>query len=390
MTQHEKAALFALVRYAMGIDDIQDEEKENIVKSIPVLYRESKRHDLAHMVAAALFEKGLISSQDPYHEKFKKIQISALFREARISHDLQEICDALEAAQIPYIPLKGSVLRNYYPEKWMRTSSDIDVLVKDDDLKKAVTCLINDKGYSYSSKYVHHVSLTSKCGIHIEIHNELLEENTGNDANLVLADIWDLVEKKDGTSYCYEMKDEHFYLYHIAHAGKHIVNGGCGIKPILDLWILQNKVKYDAAAREELIKIANLTAFNEMCQELAKVWFENAENTRKEVQLLEDYILSGGVHGTPLNHLSVQQQRKGGKLGYAKDVLFPPYEVMSKLFPVLQKHKWLLGFYYIIRFPLSLFKGTAPKIIKILKVSSQSPKEVDEGVLYLLEKTELK
>ena len=31
-------------------------------------------------------------------------------------------CAVLEEAKIPYIPLKGTVLRDYYPEAWMRTS----------------------------------------------------------------------------------------------------------------------------------------------------------------------------------------------------------------------------------------------------------------------------
>lgn len=391
MTQQEKDALFVLTRYAMGIDkDIPETQKENIINAIPVLYKESKRHDIAHIVAAALFNKGFISPENPYYEKFKQLQITAIFRETRLSHDLAEICNALETAHIPFLPLKGSVIRDYYPERWMRTSSDIDILVKPQDLKKTISYLIDERGYTYTSNHVHHVSLVSKNHTHIEIHHVLLEENTGNDANIVLGNIWDLAETKEGYSYWHEMKDEHFYLYHIAHAGKHVVNGGCGIKPILDLWILQNKVSYDSKARAELIKIANLAAFESICQELCEAWFNKGEIKRKETVILENYIISGGVHGTPLNHLSVQQQKRGGKFGYAKMVLFPPYEVMSKLFPILQKHKWLTFFFYFVRFFLSIFKGTAPKIIRILRVSSQSPKKVDEGVLFLLEKTELK
>ena len=50
--------------------------------------------------------------------------------------DCVECCNALEKAQIPFVPLKGSVIRKYYPEAWMRTSSDIDVLVHKEDVEK--------------------------------------------------------------------------------------------------------------------------------------------------------------------------------------------------------------------------------------------------------------
>ena len=270
MTKREENALFMLIRYAMGIDkDIPESEKEYIKSVIPVLYKESKRHDLAHIVGDALFNNNLISSDDEYFVKFKKRQIAALYRGSRISQDIKEICNTFEQAKIPFVILKGSVIRNLYPEKWMRTSSDIDVLVKPEDLRRAISALMDECGYSYVSKYVHHVSLSSKNDVHIELHHELLEECTANDANLVLADIWNLVELKKGCSYSYEMKDEHFYLYHIAHAAKHVINGGCGIKPLLDLWILENKVEHSREARENLLGIARLAAFEDMCLELS-------------------------------------------------------------------------------------------------------------------------
>lgn len=43
---------------------------------------------------------------------------------------LQKIGVALDEAQIHYIPLKGAVLRQLYPAPELRTSCDIDVLVR--------------------------------------------------------------------------------------------------------------------------------------------------------------------------------------------------------------------------------------------------------------------
>ena len=390
MTQQEKDALFLLLRYAMGIiDSIPEEEKENIKNSIPVLYEQSKSHDLAHMVAYALFENELISSDNPYFEKFKKRQIAALVRETRMSLDLTEIASAFEKAGIAFIPLKGSVLRGYYPEKWMRTSSDIDILVKKSDLQRALTLLIDEYGYTYMSKYIHDVSLSSRNGGHIEVHYSLIEESAANDSSAVIETVWDNVELKEGYSYWYEMKDEYFYLYHIAHAAKHFLSGGCGIKSFLDLWILVNKMSYDAKKRKALIQKANLSSYDKMSCELASVWFDGKEIDKEEIRLMQNFIITGGVYGTPLNHMAMQQQKRGGKLGYVKELFFPSFDYMSRRYPVLEKHKWMLPFVHIYRSVSAIFRGSMPRIMKMLKVNSETPKEIDEAMVYLLKKTGL-
>ena len=51
--------------------------------------------------------------------------------------EYENLCSAFEKAQIPFLPLKGSVIRKYYPEAWMRTSCDIDILVHDEDVGRA-------------------------------------------------------------------------------------------------------------------------------------------------------------------------------------------------------------------------------------------------------------
>lgn len=70
----------------------------------------------------------------------------------KINHEYNRICDALESVEISFLPLKGSVLRQYYPEPWMRTSCDIDILVHENDLEKTTEYLVRDLGYIYDRK----------------------------------------------------------------------------------------------------------------------------------------------------------------------------------------------------------------------------------------------
>ena len=74
--------------------------------------------------------------------KFNKEALVAIYRSEQIKYAYTQICEILEAAKIPYIPLKGALLRAYYPEDYMRTSCDIDILIQKQNLKPAVEKLI--------------------------------------------------------------------------------------------------------------------------------------------------------------------------------------------------------------------------------------------------------
>ena len=86
------------------------------------LYKLSKAHDLAHLVGDTLIKNDLIGN-DEIKEKYQKQVMIAIYRYEKINYELNRLRSALNEAQIPFIPLKGSVLRQYYPEPWMRTSS---------------------------------------------------------------------------------------------------------------------------------------------------------------------------------------------------------------------------------------------------------------------------
>ena len=111
-------------------------DKDITQEELNQLYILSKSQDMAHIVGAELEKQGILKSGDEVSEKFRKQQMIAIFRYERINYELEEICRVLEEAQIPHMPLKGSVIRKYYPEPWMRTSCDIDILVHESDLKK--------------------------------------------------------------------------------------------------------------------------------------------------------------------------------------------------------------------------------------------------------------
>lgn len=116
------------------------------------LYKFSKTHDIAHLVGDALIKNNLIGDSEVKAKIQKQIML-AVYRYEKINYELGRLRKALNEAKIPFIPLKGSVLRRYYPEPWMRTSCDIDVLVHEEAVDQAAQSIAEKLGYAYDSNF---------------------------------------------------------------------------------------------------------------------------------------------------------------------------------------------------------------------------------------------
>ena len=81
---------------------------EELVK----LYKLSKSHDLAHLVGDALIINNLIGDGE-IKAKFQNQMMLAVYRYEKINYELGRLRETLNEAKIPFIPLKGSVLRRY-------------------------------------------------------------------------------------------------------------------------------------------------------------------------------------------------------------------------------------------------------------------------------------
>ncbi len=334
-------------------------------EAVSALYRLSKHHDLAHIVASALGRCGITGDAETT-AKFQKQEFMSVYRTEQMKYTYGQICAAFDAATIPYIPLKGSVIRPYYPRESMRTSCDIDILVKEEDLDRAIESL-TQIGYQCGEKDFHDVSLFSPAKIHLELHFSILENIPKLDA--VLRDAWKYAEQKEGSRY--EFTKE-FFMFHIfAHMSYHFLSGGCGIRPLMDVWIMEHKMGVSCSEASELLKKAEIDAFaKEICQ-LVDVCFSGAEATDFAQELLS-YILNGGVYGTAQNRVAVTRAKNKNTFSYVFKRLFAPYRVMVVLYPVLKKCPILLPFCWVARFFKMLFGGKAGRTITELKTANET------------------
>lgn len=380
---NQTRVMFALLRSAACGDFLSKEEISLYRPDIlPEIVSLAKRHDMIHLLVFGLKKNGLL---DENNIKLESKMLTAVYRCENMHYELERLREVLNEAGIPFLPLKGAVLRQYYPEPWMRTSCDIDILVRENDLERAVALLVSRAGCREDSKGPHDVGLFTDGGVHIELHYSLIEEKCVGNMERVLAAVWENASPVAGTAE-YVLRDEMFYYYHIAHMAKHFVGtGGCGVRPFLDIWMLNHRVSFDKEKRNTLLAEGGLLTFASASENLSEVWFGNGEPTDL-TRRMQDYLLRGGVYGNAENRIAVGQVKRGGKVRYALSRIWLPYEMLKFHYPSLEGKRMLLPLYEVRRWCKLLFCGGTGRSIKELTVNSGMTREEQRNTMELLEK----
>ncbi|MBQ8133616.1 MAG: nucleotidyltransferase family protein [Clostridia bacterium] len=110
------------------------------------------------------------------------------------------------------LPLKGCVLKDYYPETFLRQMGDIDVLILPQDSIK-VKELMTESGYECKTYGIsRHDEYFKKPFYTYEIHRNLFHES--NDVRVsYYHNIFDRLIKKSADSYEYRFSKEDLYIY---------------------------------------------------------------------------------------------------------------------------------------------------------------------------------
>jgi len=350
---------------------------------IKAIYTLSKAHDLAHIAGDALSRAGLLQGEAV--KAFQKWQYLALYRYQRVSYEISELRRVLNEEKIPFMPLKGTVLREHYPDPAMRTSVDIDILVHGEDLERVKNLLIETLSYRFDVEEGHDVSFFAPSELHVEIHFALCDEK--DKRTLSLGDPWENAHLKEGCLYEYEMTNEFFYAYSMAHAAKHFYVGGCGIRPFMDMVVMRRAMPRDEGKVKAILDKAGLLAFAEYAEKLCDHWFFGAEGD-ETIAFMEEYLLAGGAFGTVEGYIVSIQGDKGGAYYFWRKV-FLPYKSMKKQFPVLNKCPILLPFCHVARWFAIVFTSRRKKAAAQMKASQSLDGEKTKKIVDLQKKLKL-
>ena len=341
-------------------------------EAIKAIYNLAQKHSLAHLVSRYLFENEVELDCD-LAKSLQRASIKTIHRHELMKRSFREICSVFEEAGIDYVPLKGSVIRDFYPEEDMRTSCDVDILVREGDLDRAVEVLVA-RGYTGGERHYHDVSLYSPNGTHLELHFNVQEFMDNLDA--VLKDAWDYAVPVGGHRYEFS-KD--FFVFHLyAHIAYHFLSGGCGIRSLMDIWIVEHKMNIDYTCALPLLKKAGIDTFAKEMSFISNRCFTERDYSDP----ILEYIWRGGVYGSRQNKLAVRKKKNGSSFAYIMRVIFLPYRDMATAYLFLKKYPVLLPFCWVHRWIRTLVRGRAGRLSEeidsIKQVKTEDVTEVEE------------
>ncbi len=342
------------------------------------LYALSKKHDLAHIISSYLSKHSIVTDEGILAQ-FKREEITSIYRCEQIKYAYKQICGAFDAAAIPYIPLKGSVIRPYYPKESMRTSCDIDILVKEEDLYRSIDILVK-KGYECGEKNYHDISLRSPNKVNVELHFNIQENIEKLDC--VLKEAWRHAVIKDG--YHYEFTKEFFVFHMFAHMSYHFLSGGCGIRSLMDIWIMEQKMGVTFEESKEFLARAEIYKFASEISRLANSCFSDIPMNAFSHTLLK-YILDGNLFGTQENSVAMGEKQTYTSIRYILKRIFIPYNALVLEYRVLKKCFLLYPFCWLHR-SSKLFIRTTKRIISRKKARSMVAEDKISNVQQLRSK----
>ena len=379
--------LFALLRFELSGQELSKDIKNSVSAEIfPSLFQFAKKHDLAHLVGDALERNDLLPDGTEAKKRFLQERNMAIFRHEQKRYEYGQICATLEKAQIPFIPLKGAVIQDFYPQAWMRTSCDIDILVEENNLNAAIDVLKKELEYTCDFIGGHDAQIFAPNGVHLELHYTLLDGDLTPERKEFFEKVWEYDAESE--HFQRRMSKEHFYGYFLLHTAKHVKEGGCGVRPFLDVWLMLNKEEFRGERVEKTLKAMGLFAFAKAVESLSDVWFSGTPATELD-QEFADYVLSGGVYGTMQNRVIVQTNRKKGKFRFILSRIFLPYSELKIKYPRLKKYPVLFPFYQVKRWFNLLNKDRREQSVREWKATMNGDEEKTERVANLLQNLEL-
>ena len=312
------------------------------------LFSFASYHVMSAVVAMALKSAGVKNDYVKNAISFS-IRKTTFFEAANNS-----VLKSLEKAEIWYMPLKGAVLKDYYPRFGMREMSDHDILIdttRAEDVKRIM------EGLGFTAKYFgtgNHDIYYKEPLCNFEMHRGLFGSSHDEKFYEYYAGVKSRLIKDDWNSYGYHFSPEDFYVYMTAHEYKHYSAGGTGLRSLLDIYVFLRKFEgqldFDYVLRE--IENLELSEFEEKNRVLALNLFGNEELTSENLEMLK-YIIHSGAYGNLENSVKNRLKKYGGgtqgKLKYLTAKIFPEREKIKNTYPFLSKYKALYPILVVYR-----------------------------------------
>ena len=214
------------------------------------IYKLSSIHNMTAIITqtAKLLQKEYQPSGEIRSAFNQQLGLSLLDYDKKCSA-LDKIKSVLNDSTIDYIIVKGAVLNNFYPIPQLRTSGDIDIILRSNSFDDDTAVLINQ-----GVRLVHDDYYTKTFeidGCDIEMHR------TADVNNEYFNDIFSLCTVK-GCEYV--LDDYNHLLYIVCHLCKHLAYTGAGVRMLADIDAFVRNI--DSYNEAKFLALAKMQALN--------------------------------------------------------------------------------------------------------------------------------
>lgn len=370
------------------IDIIRAVMQEHVVPEIPEgvtlqeLFDYSKMHSVEALVFSGLSQVE-VDETDPVWDHWANRAQMILTQSIVQLADRDIVFAALTEAGMDVLPVKGSWLKEQYPQIDYRQMSDLDMLIRREEREKAREVMFR---LGYKEELVlspHHDGYEKAPYTAVELHLQLLPD--GDEHCGYYQNIWEKAKPVEGYCSLYRLPVEDEYIFCMLHMKHHLEEMGCGIRMVLDSVVYRNLYpNMDQAYLAQEYRKLGIEDFVKQIENMSDCWFATGEDLPNDLVKTAAFILWSGTYGSldtaVQNRLDILKEKyKNPALVmtvYWGSRIFRPLDEMKGHYPILKKMPVLLPLFWVLR----IAKKVATKPAGLLQHMKEVCKEgVENG-----------
>jgi|GEM_PF-2094869 len=176
-------------------------------------------------------------------QRWKTTTLFLAARQAGLTSEIKTVLDLLAANDITVLSLKGLVLKQLYPQPELRNMGDVDLLVQEKDMYRAIE-LLGTIGYTANPEHlkkIHrykHIGMNKFGALTLELHRTLWHPfyMKKRDNHLWFRHIWEnkrTLELEGIRLTALSLEDELIHM--VVHLATHFISSGVMLRQLCDL-----------------------------------------------------------------------------------------------------------------------------------------------------------
>lgn len=344
---------------------LKQEEVPSLPEGVTVdeIVQIAKKHHLNYLLLGALIRVDNLTEEE--RSRLRSPLMNSILRCGVQVQEQRELERLFEEKGIINQPMKGAVLRFYYPAPQMREMSDLDILFAEQNMGEAQE-LLKERGYTLYRAVKHHDIFQKPPFLVIEAHRAMYDKTVDRNQYGYFKN-FSRTHTRNGCTYTQDFGTEDFYVYMMAHAAKHFYQTGCGIRHLIDIYVYLERFgeQMDRNYLDKELEQCGILTFTGHMEKLAYLWLEEEESNALYDNLFA-YLLDSGIYGKDENGIwnKFAEEKKKGKTAGRQQLkfwyAFPPLHYMAEYYPYLEDCPWLLPWAWLVRgiTGLAKHKGT--------------------------------